>query len=179
MVAMGAWLALLVGCSSTDPSASNELLAEHGLNDKDAVQIIDELDRLGLNDRPSDLIASVRADELLVTDGDSEIALELPDDRFYLSVAPYLTKTHDCYYHSLTTCVGELGGQDVRVTVTDDAGTVLFANETTTFANGFIGLWLPRDVTGTIEVEYEGREGTARFSTGRDDPTCLTTLQLA
>lgn len=172
-------LTLLAGCSSTGPSAPGGILAEHGLADKDAVQIIDQLDRLNVNDRPSDFKASVRPDELLLSDDDSQVALELPDDRFYLSVEPYVTNTHDCFYHSLTTCKGELGGKDVRVTVTDEAGKVLLEDKSTTFDNGFLGLWLPRDVAGTIEMEYDDMKGKVDFSTDNDAPTCLTTLQLA
>lgn len=177
-------LVLLAGCASTDsgataPKAEDGLLAEHSLAGKDAVQIIDELDRLDLEERPTDLMASVQVDELVLSDTEDEVALELPEDRFYVSVAPYVTQTHECFYHSLTTCTGELGGEDVRVTVTDDTGKALYDEQTTTFDNGFVGIWLPRDVSGTIEVEYDGKRGEVDFGTGEEDPTCVTTLQLA
>jgi hypothetical protein len=124
-------------------------------------------------------MASVRPDELVLTDADgAERALDLPDDRFYLSVAPYVSTTHECFHHSLTTCKGELSDEKVQVTVTDDTGKVLVEKQTRTFDNGFVGLWLRRGTTGTIEVEYDGKQGRARFGTGEDDPTCLTTLQL-
>ena len=29
--------------------------------------------------------------------------------------------SHDCFYHSLTTCLGELDNEDIQVTITDDA----------------------------------------------------------
>lgn len=172
-------LTLLAGCSSPAPVAQSGILAKHGLADKDAVQIIDQLDRTNVADRPTNYKASVRVDELLVSDAEGEVALAMPSDRFYLSIAPYVTKTHECFYHSLTTCKGELGGKDVRVTVTDDAGKVLVEDDATTFDNGFIGFWLPRDVAGTVRFEYDGKRGEVAFSTGKDAPTCLTTLQLA
>ena len=74
----------------------------------------------------------------------------------------------------------ELRGEEVAVTVTDDSdGTVLVEEEGTTFDNGFVGYWLPRGVHATVTVEHEGRSGTAQVSTGEDDPTCLTTLELS
>ena len=190
LIATTALLLLVAGCSSantvaeTDTGASTStgedagVLAGHGLDGKDAVQIIDELDRLPVAQRPSDLMASVQADELVVSADDGEVTLDIPDDRFYVSVAPYATDTHDCYYHSLTTCMGELGGEDVDVTVTDDSGEVLVDEQMATFDNGFVGMWLPRGTTGTIEMEYDGKSGVVDFGTGKDDPTCVTTLKL-
>ena len=49
----------------------------------------------------------------------------------------------------------------------------------TTFDNGFVGIWLPRGMTGDITVEHEGRRATAPVSTANsDDLTCLTSLRL-
>ena len=200
--AAAAAVVLLGGCASTGPDASTApgsasknpsssaalqeetqgaLLAEHGLDGLEPVQIVDTLDRLPLDERPADLIASVRPDQLVLSGaaGGGETSLPLPEERFYVSVAPYVTSTHECFHHSLTTCKGELGGQDVRVTVTDDAGEVVLDEEMTTFDNGFVGMWLPRGVEGTIAVAYDGKQGEVRFGTGDEDPTCLTTLQLA
>ena len=87
--------------------------------------------------------------------------------------------SHDCFYHSLTTCLGELDNEDIQVTITDEAtGEVLVDEATTTFDNGFIGFWLPDDVTGLIEVSYQGRTGTTEFSTTDDGATCVTDLRL-
>src|SRR5690625_5260814 len=141
-------------------------------------EIIDHLDRLGGADRPTDLMASIRPDELVFSDGQQELAMDMPQDRFYLSVAPYVDQTHECIYHSLTTCQGELTDQNLDVRVVSDDGAVLLEEEMTTFANGFVGLWLPRDVRGTIEVSYDGRTGATAFATTEEGATCLTTLQL-
>ena len=178
LVAMAAGsVMILAGCSSAG-SAADALLAEHNLDGMPVEEVIDELDRLPGPERPADLMASVRVDELLLSDGEQEVGLALPDDRFYLSVAPYVSRTHDCYFHSLTTCQGELAGEDVHVTIVDAAGEVLVDERTTTFDNGFVGFWLPRDVDGTVRVSSEGRSGEVEFSTGGDSATCLTTLQL-
>ena len=192
VAAAGAAL-LLVGCSAepepagsaaataSDAPASgvDARLAAYDLDGLAAEEIIDELDRLPVAERPADLMASVRVDQLVVSDGQEEAALELPEDQFYLSVAPFVDQTHECFYHSLTTCKGELGGEDVEVTIVDDAGEVLVEEQTTTYDNGFVGFWLPRDIDGTLTVSYDGKVGEVDFSTREDSPTCVTTLKLA
>lgn len=186
---IGTLVLVLAGCSSADTAtdtgtappaagAQAELLDAHGLAGMDVTEIIDHLDRLGGNERPTDLMASIRPDELVLSDGQQELAIAMPQDRFYLSVAPYVDQTHECFYHSLTTCQGELTDQDLDVRVVNDDGEVLLEEEMTTFDNGFVGLWLPRDVQGTIEVNHDGRTGATAFATTADGATCLTTLQL-
>lgn len=178
----------LAGCSSvsieqpssaTSPSADTELLTDNGLDGLDAEQVIDQLDRTPVEERATGLMASIRADELLLSDGQQEVALPLPEDRFYISIAPFVDQTHECFYHSLTTCTGELSAEDVQVTIVDDAGQVLVEETTTTYDNGFVGFWLPRDVGGTIRVSYDGRAGEVDFTTTDDGATCVTSLQLA
>lgn len=179
---------LLAGCSSpagtaepeTQPSA--ESTAQSGFADMDARELIDRLDAMPVADRPTDLIASVRPDELLLTDAEgTETALPMPDDQFYLSIAPYVDQTHDCYFHSLTTCLGELQNEDLHVTVVDDAtGQVVLDEPMRTFDNGFVGLWLPRGLDATLTVEHDGKSASTQISTGSaEDMTCLTSLQLA
>ncbi|MGC5627221.1 CueP family metal-binding protein [Georgenia sp. Z1344] len=178
---------ILAGCSTADTSdeqsvegAEGEFLAAHGLDGMEVPEMIDHLDRLGGQERPTSYMASIRSEELLFSDGEQDLALDMPDDLFYLSVAPYVNQTHDCYYHSLTTCQGELTGQDIQVRILDQAsGEELVNDEVTTFDNGFAGFWLPRDVEGTIEITYDGLTGTSDFSTADDGATCLTDLRLA
>lgn len=188
--ALGLAAALLAGCASDDAGAAateaaptvnsdHPALVERGLDGMDTRELIDHLDRLGGADRPSDLMASVRVDQLLISDGEEEFTMEIPDDLFYLAFAPYVSTSHECFYHSLTTCQGELTGEDVEVTILDSAGEVLVEETATTFENGFIGYWLPRDLEGTISVSHDGRTGEIDFATGEDSPTCVTTLQLA
>jgi len=143
----------------------------------DGKTLVDELDRLPLPERPG-FMASVRSEEVLVNVGGQEGSIDLPDDEFYVSIAPYAEQTHDCFYHSLTTCVGELQNEPVHVVVTTDDGEVVVDEETETYANGFLGMWLPRDISGTIEVTHAEGTVSAPIATGADDPTCVTTLQL-
>lgn len=176
-------VALLTGCSAT-PAAAPETTASPTLTVADLavlapVDVVDALEALPPAARPTDYTVSVRPAALVVTDADGERELPLPDDVFYLSVAPYVDATHECFFHSLTTCLGELADEEVSVTVVADDGEVLLDETRRTAANGFLGLWLPRDVRGTLTVASEGRSASTAFGTGEDDPTCLTTLQLS
>jgi hypothetical protein len=198
VLALGLATALLSSCAGTsDPqqsstaqgslataqSASPEaqaFLAKHGLAGKSTTDVIDILDRLAVRDRPGDLRASVRPDVLLLSGDGVEVPLPLPSDRFYLSVAPYVNATHDCFNHALTSCKGELGNKQVQVELVEEGtGTVLAAGPRTLFDNGFVGFWLPKDVTANLTVVHDGKVAEAKVSTGADDPTCLTTMQLA
>ena len=196
LLALGLAIGLLSGCASTpstpDPmgspsiqtpsatsSSGEALLAKHDLSGKDAVAVIDSLDRMSLEARPATLRASVRPDGLLISGDDTSVTLPIPGERFYLSVAPYVNQTHECFHHSLTTCKGELGGKQVHVKLVEDGTGKMLADEARTlFDNGFTGFWLPRDITATLTVTAEGRTATSTISTGADDPTCVTTMQL-
>lgn len=165
------------------PAAADELLAAHGLQGMNPRQIIEKLDATPVDQRADDLMASVRPDALLLSErtGDAAAPTSLPieDERgFYLSVAPYRSQTHDCYYHSLTTCLGELRNQPVHITVTGADGTVLADADRTTYDNGFVAVWLPRDVQATLTVTHDGKTATQPISTGPQDATCITTTQL-
>lgn len=174
--------ALLAGCTAP-PAAAPETSLPATLTVADLevlapVDVVDALEALPPAARPTDYTVSVRPAALLVTDADGERELPLPDDVFYLSVAPYVDSTHECFFHSLTTCLGEMADEELTVTVVADDGEVLVDETRRTAANGFLGLWLPRDVRGTLTVTSEGRTASTAFGTGDDDPTCLTTLQL-
>lgn len=180
----------LAGCSTSSPetptsattSASDDVfLAKFDLTGLDGAQIVDRLDATPIADRPTTLMASVRPDVLVLSaDQNNEIQLPMPTDEVYVSIAPYETQTHDCYNHSLTTCIGELRNTEVQVTLIDnETGETLADDLMATFDNGFIGLWIPRGVEATLTITHEGRAGTAEVSTvNTDDPTCITTLQL-
>lgn len=153
------------------------LLDEYGFEGGTAEEVVEALDSTHA-DREKGLAASVTAEQVVLAGQDRQVALDVPEDRFYLAVAPYETTTHDCFHHSLSGCQGELVDTPVHVTVTGADGTVLVNEERTTYANGFVGLWLPADIEGTIEVRAQGKTATAVIATGVDDPTCLTTLRL-
>lgn len=194
VITLGLALALvLTGCSddssrgdgaATPSSAAvgpavDALLAPFGLDGATGQEVVDRLEA-DPGPRPLAVQASVREDHLVVSDGGTEASLPLPDDIFYVSVAPFVSSTHDCFYHALGGCQGELPGEDVEVRISDGDGEVLVEGTVTTGANGFAGFWLPRGVEdGTIEMTTGAGTGSVPLSTVPGSPTCLTTLQLA
>lgn len=189
----------LTGCagattaqSSPTPAASSaqagssqsvdEAIVALGLEGMDAREVIDTLDVMPIDERPQGFRASIRPDELILSTSETSTrSLPMPEDLFYVSVAPYVSTTHDCYFHSLTTCKGEQRNTEMKVSVTDKATGESVLDETlTSFDNGFVGLWLPRGLDATLNVEVDGRSATQEISTkASDDATCLTTLHLA
>ena len=45
--------------------------------------------------------------------------------------------------------------------------------------NGFFDLWLPRDQTYKVKIEYDGKQVESEISTFENDGTCITTMQLS
>lgn len=184
-IVLAAMILTVSGCAAPAeevPASTGDsaILTEHELDGLDARTLIERLDMMAVSDRPTDLMASIRPDAIQLSDDEGrQTSVPLPEDEFYVSVAPYVEHTHDCYFHSLTTCHGELQNRVVQVTVTDTAtGVVLLNDMLRTYDNGFLGFWLPRDIHASITIGYEGRSASAPVFTGREDPTCLTTLRL-
>lgn len=184
-------LGALAGCSAgTEPTpapaatsdvvagSAEALLAAHGLSGLSAREVVETLDQEPAA-RPLPLMASVRYNEVLLDDGTTQASLPLEGDEFYLSVAPYENGTHDCYFHNLGSCQGELAGEDIHITVVSDGGDVLVDEDATTYANGFVGVWIPKDVKGTVTISKDGQTGEVAFSSDAEGATCLTTLQLS
>ncbi len=103
----------------------------------------------------------------------------MPEDEFYISVAPYVTQTHTCYTHSATGCSGELAGKTFHVLFIDDNGNTLIDGNYDSLQNGFIDFWLPRDIEGTLTITYGELSTTKEISTYTGEPTCETTMQLS
>lgn len=127
---------------------------------------------------PAGLKSSINSEYLILSDATGEIKLALPDDLFYLSFAPYITQTHPCATHSLASCQGELVNQGMSAIITDMDGKEVFNAQVTTMENGFVGVWLPRNMEGMLTVSYNGMTGQAPITTHAGSDTCLTTLQL-
>lgn len=185
-------LSVVAGCTAPSeptpaPPATSEaipagdaeaILSAQGLSGKSPREVIETLDQDPAA-RPLSLMASVRYDEVTLDDGTTQASLPLDGDEFYISVAPYENQTHDCYFHSLGTCQGELTETDVHITVVSEDGETLLDEDATTYANGFIGFWVPKDIKGTIVVTKDGKTGEVEFSSDREGATCITTLRLA
>lgn len=123
--------------------------------------------------------ASITSTELIVTDeNDDEQTYALPEDEFFVSIAPFIDQTHPCDIHSLTGCQGEMIEEDFDVYIEDEEGNVVVDEMMTSYANGFIDLWLPRDHTYEVTITYEDKQVTSELETFEDDGTCITTFQL-
>lgn len=191
---------VLAGCGSSDdapegapdtaqepagPAAGTEnlesFLAAFDLDGLDARQVIERLDTTGLDERNADLIASIRPNEIAFANADGvEASMPMPRDEFYLSIAPYMDQTHECYFHSLTTCVGELQNAEIDVTITNaDTGELILEESDVTYDNGFIGFWVPSGINAEVTIEHDGLSATEVLPTiSVDDRTCVTTMQL-
>lgn len=65
-----------------------------------------------------------------------------------------------------------------NVKVTDSKGEVVVQKAMKSGRNGFVGVWLPRNMEGTIAVSYNGKSAEYPIKTMEDSQTCLTKLQL-
>lgn len=121
---------------------------------------------------------SVYDDELIVIVDKTNVVLDMPADEFYLSVAPWKTITHECLYHSATGCRGELKQESFFVEFIDKDGNVIISENMATMTNGFIDLWLPRNIEGTLTITQGELSASKVITTESGDPTCETTMQL-
>lgn len=109
-----------------------------------------------------------------------EAKVALPKDEAYVAVAPYVNYTHPCNVHYISSCRAELAGTPFTLTARTDDGRVVFQGAVTSLSNGFVELWLPRnlDLTLTIEAPGLGLAGEGRISTRSGSRTCVTDIQL-
>ncbi|WP_138420520.1 CueP family metal-binding protein [Aquibacillus sediminis] len=127
----------------------------------------------------TDQSASITSEQLVVTNEDeSQEAYDLPEDEFFVSIAPYEETTHPCAVHSLTGCQGELANETFHVTIVDDEGDTVMDQEVESLANGFIDLWLERDKNYQVTIAHDDKVTESEITTFENDNTCITTMQL-
>lgn len=170
-------IAIVIGIGAfalnTKPVSAESILERLDLNDQELTSIVMALDeRL---DEPQDIGARITGEALLLYQGEDEVSVPLPEDLFFVSIAPYINDVHPCQVHNLITCRGELYGETMLITITLNDGSVLYSEERTTQANGFIGLWLPAGIEGTLSVEMPNRSVSYPISTYTNSDTCITT----
>jgi hypothetical protein len=102
----------------------------------------------------------------------------LPKDRVVIAVAPYLTFTHPCNTHYMSGCRAELANTPIKVLVRTPDGRVVMNDTVRALGNGFVELWLPRDLALELTVEARGKKATGLISTFDGSDTCITTLKL-
>lgn len=161
---------------SIQESGRRSILENNGLSDMDAKTILAKLEN-DLNERDT-LSASVFGDRIELREGNNVEKIPIDEDKFYLSIAPYINDTHDCGIHSLITCRGELANKEILVEIVDDTKTLVYSNVHKTYANGFAGIWLPKNIKGTLIVTYKNKQAAYSIETKNDSLTCITTLKL-
>ncbi|MFT8320272.1 MAG: CueP family metal-binding protein [Bacillus sp. (in: firmicutes)] len=123
--------------------------------------------------------ASITSKQLIVTNSDeSQKKYDLPKNDFFVSIAPYVEKTHPCAVHSLTGCEGEMENKEFQVSIKDVEGNVILDQTLKTQSNGFMDLWLPRDKTYRVKISHDGKTAESEISTFEKDDTCISTMQL-
>lgn len=124
--------------------------------------------------------ASISSTQLVVKESDGKsTTYNLPKDEFFVSIAPYVNKTHPCATHSLTGCQGEMAEEEFNVSVQDADGNPVMDNVAVkSQPNGFIDLWLPRDKIYHVTIEQNGKKAESEISTFEKNDTCVTTMQL-
>jgi len=121
---------------------------------------------------------SIYDDELVVILDKDRVSVDMPDDEFYVSVAPYIDITHECLFHSATGCRGELKTEQFFIEFIDIDGNVIISENMTSMSNGFIDLWLPRNIEGTLTISHNELSASKVISTVAGEPTCETTMKL-
>lgn len=167
-------IAVIVALSITGTQkAQAALLQKYGLTGLDTMAIVNKLDSSVTE--PKELLSSITGENLILRDGKTTVQLPLPKNKFYLSFAPYENTVHPCGTHSLASCRGELMNVPVHATILDDKGVLILDETVQTMANGFVGVWLPKNINANLQVAYNGKTVTAPISTFANSDTCLTT----
>ncbi|NDI35790.1 CueP family metal-binding protein [Chengkuizengella sediminis] len=123
--------------------------------------------------------ASITSEYLIVKNtNQEERTYDLPEDEFFISIAPYIDKTHPCTTHNLTSCQGELANETFDVVIEDSTGNVIVEESIVSGKNGFLDMWLPRDKEYQVRIKYDGKIAESNLSTFKTDGTCVTTMQL-
>ncbi len=142
-------------------------------------QVMERIDAWGIDSEQNKVTSYVTDREIRVEfPNGPTVVVNLPADRMLVAIAPYIRKTHDCGTHYPSSCLGELANTAARLTVTDAGGALLQAVETSTLANGFLELWLPRNALFHLTIEARGLKAGGPVSTAEKADTCLTTFQL-
>jgi hypothetical protein len=161
------------------PTNGGEKITNHMWVVESELQSIKDLVKEYSASKIENLSASITSEQLIITNNnEKKITYELPKDEFFVSIAPYIEKTHPCEIHSLTGCQGELVGQEFDVLITDQEDNVVIDEKIKSRTNGFIDLWLPRNKTYNVSIQYNGKKAEAEIATFEKNNTCVTSMQL-
>src|SRR5699024_10424825 len=168
-------LALLVFAFLLLGACSNEDNGADITSDADIKQLVQDY-TMGEAEAAS---ASITSSELIVTDeNEEETTYDLAEDEFFVSIAPFVSETHECTIHSLTGCQRERVNEDSDIHIENSSGDVILDETKEIEANGFVDIWLPKEDTYDVTIIQDGKETTTEISTFDGDKTCITDMQL-
>jgi hypothetical protein len=78
----------------------------------------------------------------------------------------------------MSSCQGELPNKDFDVMAVDQDGHLLIDGTVSTLRNGFLELWLPRNLKIELTIQGMNRAGKETIETFDDSNTCITTFRL-
>ena len=167
---------LLAGCASNEDSdGAGEPETKAANEVQDIKKLVNDYSVGNIEEQT----AAINSHQLIVTKSDkSQVTYDLPEDEFFVSIAPYIDQTHPWQTHSLTGCQGELVEEEFDVLIEDEDGNIILDEKVTSQANGFIDLWLPRDKTLQVSISQDGKAAKQELTTFKGDDTCVTTMQL-
>ena len=144
------------------------------MNVKDAIALVNDW-----KETQPKIKTYVTTTELVVTfPDDREIRKSLPDDEFYVAIAPFINNTHPCETHYPSSCQGELIQETIQLKVSIENGSSLFEGTKSTMKNGFFEVWLPRNKTININIVYNSLKANEIIKTNSNRNTCITTAKL-
>lgn len=131
-------------------------------------------------DLNSNLSSTITSQTLTIEDesiNKSEV-IDISQNDFFVSIAPYENSTHPWENHILTGRKGEMVDKDFKVKIEDKEGNIVVDKKVNSGSNGFLDFWLPRNKKFNITIEYKNKSTNSMISTFDKDPTCITTIQL-
>lgn len=151
------------------------LLKKYDLEKSSAVEIVEKLGEQEFGA----LNATVSRDYVTINDGEKSAKVKIPENKFFLAFAPYINQSEPCTEYNLETSIGELANQTFQVIITKSNGEVLVDQEMVSNENGFITLWLDKELEANLLIKYNDLTAKAFVTTFKDSNTCITSpLQL-
>lgn len=170
-----ALLALVLLTLGSSVVANTPAPAPSALEGVDAVEAIE----LANAWKGSDVTSFATTEEVFFAFPDgTEVSIPMPEEQVFISVAPYLQRTHPCTTHYMSGCQGELVDQPIQVRAVRPDGSVVLDEVMNTGRNGFLDLWLPRGEAFLLQVSIDGYGTQAIIGTNSGNPTCITTMQM-
>lgn len=154
-----------VGCSTE--------IKQEAISEAEMINLVNHYGR-----EETDEVVSITSDALIIEKNEELMSkYSLPDDKFFVAIAPYVENTHPCEIHYLTECEAEMPNQEFKLIIIDKQGNV--RTETLTSTNkGFINLWLDKNNEYEIKITHELGTSELHVFTQKNSKTCITNAKL-